>query len=69
MPSTVIADFDYDAERAQLTVSFVTGRVYRYFEVPPDCAAEFQAAFSKGAFFNRHIRDQYPCREVTVGLS
>jgi lysyl-tRNA synthetase class 2 len=65
MPSSVIADFDYDASQAQLTVTFVTGRVYRYFLVPPNCVLEFRAASSKGAFFNRHIRDKYPCREVT----
>jgi hypothetical protein len=65
MPSRVIEDFKYDSERAQLTVTFVTGRIYRYFLVPPDCAARFEAAESKGSFFNRYIRDKYPCREVT----
>ena len=65
MPSTVIADFEYDAAQAQLTVTFTTGRIYRYFLVPPNCVAEFQAAFSKGTFFNKHIRDKYPCREIT----
>jgi lysyl-tRNA synthetase class 2 len=65
MPSTVIADFEYDAEQAQLTVTFVSGRVYRYFLVPAECAARLEAVESKGGFFNRHIRDKYPCREVT----
>jgi lysyl-tRNA synthetase class 2 len=65
MPSSVIADFDYDAAQAQLTVRFVSGRVYRYFLVPANCVLEFRAATSKGAFFNRHIRDKYPCRDVT----
>jgi lysyl-tRNA synthetase class 2 len=65
MPSSVIADFSYDAELSQLTVTFVTGRVYRYYLVPADCAAGLDAAPSKGAFFNQHIRDKYPFREVT----
>lgn len=65
MPSNVIADFSYDADLAQLEVTFVTGRIYRYYLVPADCAAAFSAAFSKGAFFNREIRDRYPCRDVT----
>ena len=65
MPSSVIADFTYDAETAQLTVTFVSGRVYRYFLVPPDCVARFESAESKGHFFNRFVRDKYPCREVT----
>jgi hypothetical protein len=65
MPSSVIADFQYDAELSQLTVTFVSGRIYRYYMVPADCAAAFETAFSKGTFFNREIRDRYPCREVT----
>ena len=65
MPSSVIASFDYDAERAQLTVSFVTGRIYNYFLVPSDCVARFAAAESKGGLFNKFIRDKYPCRDVT----
>ena len=65
MPSSVIASFDYDEDLAQLTVTFVTGRVYTYYMVPPDCAVAFRAAFSKGEFFNKRIRDRFPCREVT----
>ena len=65
MPSSVIADFDYDTERAQLTVTFVSGRSYRYFLVPVDCVDRFANAQSKGHFFNKYIRDKYPCREVT----
>lgn len=65
MPSSVIAKFDYDAEHARLTITFVTGRVYRYFAVPAAVAVDFGSASSKGAFFNTQIRDRYPFREVT----
>ena len=65
MPSGVIADIDYDAELSQLIVTFVTGRVYCYYMVPPDCVDAFRAAFSKGVFFNKNIRDRFPCREIT----
>jgi len=65
MPSTAIADIDYDEDRQQLTVTFVTGRIYRYIDVPFDVAAGFQSAFSKGAFFNSQIRDRYAFREIT----
>jgi hypothetical protein len=64
MPSSVIAKFDYEPEHARLTVTFTTGRIYQYFMVPPTVAADFQRAFSKGTFFNRHIRDHYACREI-----
>jgi hypothetical protein len=64
MPSTVVADIDYDRERKCLAVTFVTGRVYEYVDVPNEVAASFQSAFSKGAFFNTYIRDRYDFREI-----
>jgi hypothetical protein len=64
MPSTAIADIDYDKQRERLSVTFVTGRIYEYFDVPADVAASFQSAFSKGTFFNGYIRDRYDFREI-----
>ena len=65
MPSTVIADIIYEAERDLLVVTFTTGRIYEYRGVPADVAAALESAPSKGAFFNADIRDRYACREVT----
>jgi hypothetical protein len=64
MPSSVIRFFYYDAARRELQVTFVTGRRYAYEDVPPDTYDAFIAAFSKGAFFNREIRDRYRSREL-----
>jgi KTSC domain len=65
MPSSVIARFHYDADRERLTVTFVTGRVYEYMNVPSDVATNFGIAYSKGIFFNTHIRDRFDFRETT----
>ena len=65
MPSTVISSFTYEPERRRLVVTFVTGRIYEYADVPAADAANFRASFSKGVFFNEHIRDKFPCREIT----
>jgi hypothetical protein len=65
MPSSVIRAFDYDRQRNELTVTFVTGRIYVYSLVPPAVAAALRTSFSKGAFFNREIRNRYPAREIT----
>lgn len=46
-------------------MTFVTGRVYEYVDVPIEVAASFQSAFSKGTFFNTYIRDRYDFREIT----
>jgi hypothetical protein len=64
MPSTVIRRFDYSPDRRELTVEFVSGRRYLYSAVPPEEADSMRRAFAKGSWFNRKIRDSYPCREL-----
>ena len=64
MPSTVIRSFDYRPALHALDVEFVSGRRYRYAEVPEDVAEAFRAAFAKGRFFNARIRDRYQCTEL-----
>ena len=60
MPSTAVGKIDYDDETQQLFVTFVTsGRRYVYFDVPWDAYDAFRHAFSKGTWFNTHIRDRY----------
>ena len=64
MPSTAIRCFDYSPERRELAVEFVTGRRYVYLDVPEEEARSMRGAFAKGRYFNAHIRDRFPCREV-----
>jgi hypothetical protein len=68
MPSSVIADIDYDPERKWLTVTFVGGRVYRYDGVPPEVCAALEAAPSRGEYFNFNIRDQYRHWEIPAAI-
>jgi len=65
MPSTVIRRFAYAPETRSLEVEFVSGRRYRYRGVPPEVAARFRGPFSKGRFFNAHVRDAFLCEELT----
>lgn len=64
MPSTVIEKIDYERDRATMTVTFTTGRVYRYYAVPLSVVEEFRSASSKGRYFNTHIRDRFPFQEL-----
>ena len=64
MPSTVIRRFAYDPATRALDVTFVTGRHYRYFEVPEAVAADFRGAFAKGRYFNTRIRERYAFVEL-----
>ena len=68
MPSTVIDDFDYDAASERLTIGFKSGRVYVYRGVPEEVFLAFSSAFSRGTFFNKHIRNRYDFRELTRDL-
>jgi hypothetical protein len=64
MPSAVIRRFTYDPVSRRLDVELVSGRRYRYAQVPDELATRFRAAFSKGRFFNAHIRDAFACEEL-----
>lgn len=64
MPSTVIRSFSYDASRAELFVTFQSGRHYVYCDVPEEIFIAMKASFAKGEFFNRHIRDHYTFRRI-----
>jgi KTSC domain len=67
MPSSVIKAAYYRIEEEQLDILFTTGRRYLYHRVPPEEAERFAASFSKGRYFNAHIRDHYEYTEVTPG--
>lgn len=64
MPSKVIRWFDYNIERGELRVVFQSGKRYIYQGVPEETYREMKAAFSKGVYFNAHIRDQFPFVEI-----
>jgi hypothetical protein len=59
MPSSVVRSYYYDPVSSQLVVVFQSGRRYVYEEVPNEVFEAMKRAFSKGEFFNNHIRDQY----------
>ena len=60
MPSSVIRSFGYDAKTSELDVIFQTGRHYVYSGVPKVTYQEMRKAFSKGEYFNAHIRGKFP---------
>jgi len=59
MPSTVIKNFTYDEASATLTIVFTSGKVYKYLDVPHHIYQDMKQSFSKGIFFNTHIKDIY----------
>lgn len=69
MPSSVIRAALYHPDEAVLDILFTTGRRYLYHRVPAAEAERFAAAFSKGRYFNAHIRDRYAFTEVAPAES
>lgn len=59
MPSSVIRFFNYDPKKHELHIVFQSGRRYTYEEVPEKIYRAMKSAFSKGEFFNTHIRDHF----------
>lgn len=59
MPSTVIKEWKYYEDTQALVITYNSGAVYKYLQVPPQVYEEFCGAFSKGIFLNRVIKPQY----------
>lgn len=57
--SSAIRHIEHDPGRSILLVTFVTGLTYRYDGVPGNVYQALLASDSKGASFNRAVRDRY----------
>ena len=58
--SSVVAAIGYDPVYQWLEVELKAGAVYLYRGVPARIHQAFLAALSKGSFYNRYVRDDYP---------
>ncbi len=57
--SSLLASVSYEAIKSVLQLQFCDGAVYCYFAVPAVIYDSLLAAESKGAYFNRKIRDRF----------
>lgn len=69
MTSQAIIGAWYLESRRELDLLFPNGRRYRYSNVPALIAEGFAAAEIKGRFYNREIRNRFPCRPLDESLS
>jgi hypothetical protein len=65
LDSTLLASALYDAATRRLHLEFRTGEQYLYFRVPPHCFQQLITAESKGAYFNRYIRNRFPFQHLS----
>ena len=64
MPSTVISKIDYNTDTCVLRITFVSGLVYDYKEVPADVHHALITSGAKGIYLNQHIKGKYPFEKV-----
>ena len=61
--SSLLSSMAYSTE-ATLDLHFRSGAIYRYFAVPHAVVQALIAAESKGAYFNRHVRNRFHYRRL-----
>ncbi|MCW3114630.1 MAG: ATPase protein [Segetibacter sp.] len=64
MPSTVILRSSYNAETRTLTITFVSGLVYDYKNVPEETYKAMITSGAKGIYFNKYIKGKYEWEKV-----
>lgn len=57
--SSLLSSIEYSSDQT-LELRFRSGVSYRYFAVPEAVVEGFIVAESKGAYFNRHVRNRFP---------
>ncbi|MCO5946486.1 KTSC domain-containing protein [Mucilaginibacter flavidus] len=64
MPSSVVAEMEYNEPASTLRITYTSGNVYDYKDVPPEVFEEMKEADSKGTFLNYRIKDKYRYKRV-----
>lgn len=65
MPSSVIANMNYDADKSRLTIRYVSGAVYEYLDVPRSEYLSMKKATSRGTYLNKVIKPKYHYKKVS----
>ncbi|MDB5198641.1 MAG: ATPase protein [Chitinophagaceae bacterium] len=64
MPSSVISTMSYDAATATLRITFVSGMIYDYKNVPEEIYHALKTSGAKGIYLNQHIKGRYPFEKI-----
>ena len=62
--SSVMTYVQYDEDAAELDITFVGDKIYRYSGVPLAIYVDLLDAKSKDEFFNKNIKELFLCIEV-----
>ena len=64
MPSSVISTINYNADKATLRITFVSGLVYDYKNVPEEVYVALKTSGAKGIYLNQHIKGRYQFEKI-----
>jgi hypothetical protein len=64
MPSSVVAAIDYNTDSRSLKITYVSGMVYEYKEVPERIYKSLKIAGSKGRYLNYYIKGKYEFEKI-----
>ncbi len=65
MPSTVIGEFSFDPVTSILKITYVSGIIYEYKDVPENIFNDMKASRAKGIFLNKYIKNKYRFEKVS----
>jgi hypothetical protein len=65
MPSSVIASMSHNAQTKILRITFVSGLVYDYKDVPESIFLAMKRSGSKGIYLNKYIKGKYAFEKIT----
>ena len=66
LDSSALAWVRYLHQQRVLQIALRTGRIYDYFDVPPEVYHGLIASESKGSYYNTHIRNDFAFRQSTA---
>ena len=55
---------NYNADTSTLRVTFVSGMVYEYKDVPEEIYIAMKTSGAKGIYLNQHIKGKYPFEKI-----
>jgi hypothetical protein len=67
--SSTVRSVRYDHDARALDITFMSGKAYRYLDVPLEVYIDFIDAESKGEFFNDNIKDTFVHSAVASRVS
>ena len=59
--SSAIEAVGYDPVTRRMKIQFTGGNTYDFCGVPEHIFSGLMSAFSKGTYYNDHIKDRYQC--------